>query len=563
MAANIEKFDFDPEKLRQKYREERDKRLRPDGNDQYQEVKGDFSYFVEDPYVEEKMERAPLKLHTEIAIIGGGFGGMLAAARIREAGFDDFKIIEKGGDFGGTWYWNRYPGASCDIESYIYFPLLEETGFVPKRKYTNAPETLEYCGVIAEKFKLYENSILQTEVTETKWSDDSGLWTIKTNKGDEITANFVVHSNGPLNRPKLPAIDGINDYKGHTFHTSRWDYEYTGGSSHGDLKNLSDKKVAIIGTGATAVQCIPHLGASAKELYVFQRTPSSIDVRANRETDEDWFNSMKPGWHEKRRANFEGFLAGEFSGEDLVNYGWTEIFRTILSAFRASGPSKLRMALWALLAPFNKDFYKKGLKPYMADKFMNFVGKENISNKVEMVDFAKMEQIRARAEEIVKDPNVAESLKPYYRQFCKRPCFHDEYLDTYNRENVTLVDTQGKGLDKITEKGIFFDGKEYEVDCIIFATGFEVGTDYTRRSGYEIYGRKGLSIMDKWKDGLSTMHGMHSRGFPNSFFFGPQQAGFTANYTHSLDEQSIHLAYILKSMREKNMSLVEASKEGD
>jgi len=194
---------------------------------------------------------------------------------------------------------------------------------------------------------------------------------------------------------------------------------------------------------------------------------------------------------------------------------------------------------------------------------MNFVGKENISNKVEMVDFAKMEQIRARAEEIVKDPNVAESLKPYYRQFCKRPCFHDEYLDTYNRENVTLVDTQGKGLDKITEKGIFFDGKEYEVDCIIFATGFEVGTDYTRRSGYEIYGREGLSIMDKWKDGLSTMHGMHSRGFPNSFFFGPQQAGFTANYTHSLDEQSIHLAYILKTMKEKNMTLVEASKEGE
>ena len=479
MAANIDDFDFDPDKLRQKYKEERDKRIRSDGNDQYKEVKGDFSYFVEDPYVEDKTERNALKLHTEIAIIGGGFGGMLAAARIREAGFDDFKIIEKGGDFGGTWYWNRYPGASCDIESYIYFPLLEETGFIPKRKYTNAPETLEYCGVIADKFNLYENSILQTEVTETKWSDESGLWTIKTNKGDEITANFVVHSNGPLNRPKLPAIEGINDYKGHTFHTSRWDYEYTGGSSHGNLENLSDKKVAIIGTGATAVQCIPHLGAAAKELYVFQRTPSSIDVRANRETDEDWFTSMKPGWHEKRRANFEGFLAGEFSGEDLVNDGWTEIFRTILAAFRSSGPSKFRMALWAIQAPFNKDFYKKGLKPYMADKFMNFVGAENISNKVEMVDFAKMEQIRARAEEIVKDPSVAESLKPYYRQFCKRPCFHDEYLDTYNRENVTLVDTQGKGLDKITEKGIFFDGKEYEVDCIIFATGFEVGKDYS------------------------------------------------------------------------------------
>ena len=563
MAANIENFDFDPDKLREKYKEERDKRVRADGNEQYKEVKGEFSYFVDDPYIEKKIERNSQKVHTEIAIIGGGFGGMLAAARLREAGFDDFKIIEKGGDFGGTWYWNRYPGASCDIESYIYFPLLEETGFIPKRKYTNAPETLEYCGVIAEKYNLYENSILQTEVTETKWSDDSGFWEISTNKGDKITANFVVHSNGPLNRPKLPAIEGINSYKGHTFHTSRWDYEYTGGSSHGNLENLKDKKVAIIGTGATAVQCIPHLGASAKELFVFQRTPSSIDVRANKDTDDSWFTSMKPGWHDKRRANFEGFLAGEFSGEDLVNDGWTEIFRTILSAFRSSGPSKLRMTFWVLMAPFNNNFYKKGLKAFMADKFMNFVGKENISNKVEMVDFAKMEQIRARAEEIVKDPKVAESLKPYYRQFCKRPCFHDEYLDTYNRENVTLVDTQGKGLDKITEKGILFDGKEYEVDCIIFATGFEVGTDYTRRSGYEIFGREGLSIMKKWKDGLSTLHGMHSRGFPNSFFFGPQQAGFTANYTHSLDEQSIHLAYILKTMREKNMTLVEASKEGE
>ena len=563
MAANIENFDFDPDKLREKYKEERDKRVRADGNEQYKEVKGEFSYFVDDPYIEKKIERNSQKVHTEIAIIGGGFGGMLAAARLREAGFDDFKIIEKGGDFGGTWYWNRYPGASCDIESYIYFPLLEETGFIPKRKYTNAPETLEYCGVIAEKYNLYENSILQTEVTETKWSDDSGFWEIFTNKGDKITANFVVHSNGPLNRPKLPAIEGINSYKGHTFHTSRWDYEYTGGSSHGNLENLKDKKVAIIGTGATAVQCIPHLGASAKELFVFQRTPSSIDVRANKDTDDSWFTSMKPGWHDKRRANFEGFLAGEFSGEDLVNDGWTEIFRTILSAFRSSGPSKLRMTFWVLMAPFNNNFYKKGLKAFMADKFMNFVGKENISNKVEMVDFAKMEQIRARAEEIVKDPKVAESLKPYYRQFCKRPCFHDEYLDTYNRENVTLIDTQGKGLDKITEKGILFDGKEYEVDCIIFATGFEVGTDYTRRSGYEIFGREGLSIMKKWKDGLSTLHGMHSRGFPNSFFFGPQQAGFTANYTHSLDEQSIHLAYILKTMREKNMTLVEASKEGE
>ena len=265
MVAKSENLSFDPDQLRNKYREERDKRLRADGNDQYKEVEGDFKYFVEDPYVE-KIEKSPENLITEVAIIGGGFGGILAASRLKMSGVNDFKIIEKGGNFGGTWYWNRYPGASCDIESYIYFPLLEETRFVPKHKYTNAPETLEYIGKISEKFNLSENAIFQTEVTKVVWLGNEGLWKISTNKGDDIRAKYVVHSNGPLNRPKLPAIEGINDFKGHTFHTSRWDYEYTGGNSKGNLTNLKDKKVAIIGTGATAVQCIPHLGEAAKEL---------------------------------------------------------------------------------------------------------------------------------------------------------------------------------------------------------------------------------------------------------------------------------------------------------
>ena len=562
MAVNTENFNFDPDQLREKYRQERDKRLRADGNDQYKEVEGDFKYFVEDPYTK-KIEKKSENLITEVAIIGGGFGGILAASRLRMSGIDDFKIIEKGGDFGGTWYWNRYPGASCDIESYIYFPLLEETKFVPKHKYTNAPETLEYIGKISEKFNLAENAIFQTEVTEVVWLETEGLWKISTNNGDDIRAKYVVHSNGPLNRPKLPAIEGINDFEGHTFHTSRWDYAYTGGSSKGNLENLKDKKVAIIGTGATAVQCIPHLGEAAKELYVFQRTPSSIDERNNSETDEEWFKNLKPGWHNERRENFEGFLTGNFQQKDLVNDGWTEIFRTILGSIRSSAPSKITMFFWFLGGLASRDFYKKGIKNYLMDKFIKHVGEDNLMNKVEMVDFEKMEKIRARAQEVVNDPKTAESLKPYYRQFCKRPCFHDEYLKTYNRESVTLVDTDGKGLDKITEKGIFFDGKEYEVDCIIFATGFEVGTEYTRRSGYEIVGKNNLSISEKWKDGLVTYHGMHCRGFPNTFFFGPAQGGFTANYTHSLDEQSIHLSYILDKMRKEGKNYVEASEEAE
>ena len=560
MAVESTKLNFDPDELGKKYQLERDKRLRADGNDQYQEVKGDFAYFVDDPYIDNELQRDALESEVEVVIIGGGFGGMLAAARLREAGINDFRIIEKGGDFGGTWYWNRYPGASCDIESYVYFPLLEETNFIPKHKYTNAPETLEYCHIIAEKYKLYDNSILQTEVTGTEWDEESGRWIVTTNKQDRIQARYVVHSNGPLNRPKLPAMKGINDYKGHTFHTSRWDYDYTGGSSHGDLTGLKDKKVAIIGTGATAVQAVPHLGASAKELYVFQRTPSSIDERNNQVTDPDWISTQEPGWQDKRRNNFESIMTGGMVKEDLVSDGWTEAFRLLFGSLRDKAPSKAQIFKWSVTSVVSPSLYKKGFKQYMTDKVTDFM---DIAKAMEIDDYQKMEKVRARAEAIVEDPETAEALKPYYRQFCKRPCFHDEYLPTFNLPNVTLVNTDGRGLDQITEKGIMFDGKEYEVDCIIFATGFEVGTDYARRAGYQINGIDGMSISEKWSDGLSTFHGMHTRGFPNAFFFGPSQSGFTATYTYSLDEQSIHLAHIISTAQKKGVTRIEASEKAE
>jgi cyclohexanone monooxygenase len=560
MAVESSELNFDPEALGKKYQIERDKRVREDGNEQYQEVKGDFAYFVDDPYIDNEINRDALEEEVEVVIIGGGFGGMLAAARLRESGIDDFRIIEKGGDFGGTWYWNRYPGASCDIESYVYFPLLERTKFIPKHKYTNAPETLEYCGVIAEKYELHKNAILQTEVTSTEWDEETGRWLVSTNRQDRLKAKYVVHSNGPLNRPKLPAMAGINDYKGHTFHTSRWDYNYTGGSSDGDLENLKDKRVAIIGTGATAVQCVPHLGAAAKELYVFQRTPSSIDERNNQPTDPEWISTQEEGWQDRRRNNFESIMTGGAVKEDMVSDGWTEAFRLLFGSLRDKTPSKAKMALWSLTSITSPKLYKLGFKKYMTNKVMEHM---DIAKAMEIADYKKMEKVRARAEEIVQDKDTAESLKPYYRQFCKRPCFHDEYLPTFNLPNVTLVDTDGRGLDKMTEKGIMFNGKEYEVDCIIFATGFEVGTDYARRAGYQVHGVNGQSISEKWSEGLSTFHGMHVKGFPNSFFFGPQQSGFTATYTYSLDEQSQHMSYILSAAADKGMSRIEASETAE
>jgi cyclohexanone monooxygenase len=341
-------------------------------------------------------------------------------------------------------------------------------------------------------------------VTGTEWDEESGRWIVTTNRQDRIQARYVVHSNGPLNRPKLPAMKGINDYKGHTFHTSRWDYDYTGGSSSGNLTGLKGKKVAVVGTGATAVQCVPHLGETAEHLYVFQRTPSSIDLRNNTKTNTEWALNLKPGWHEKRRNNFESLLAGVYQKEDLVNDGWTDLFRIFFGAFRKIGPSNYKMATWAVSSVFSSDLYRLGFEGYNRNKFMNFVGHDNLMKEMEMADFEKMEKIRARADAVIEDPKTAESLKPYYRQLCKRPCFHDEYLQTFNKPNVTLVDTKGRGVNRITKKGIMFEGKEHEVDCIIFATGFEVGTAYTRRSGYEIYGKERQSLTEKWKDGLSV-----------------------------------------------------------
>jgi cyclohexanone monooxygenase len=522
---------FDPDALRAKYRAERDKRIRADGNDQYREVKHELGHFVDDPYVTPGFTRAALSDEVAVVVIGGGFGGLLAGARLRDAGIEDIRIIEKGGDFGGTWYWNRYPGAMCDVESYIYLPLLEELGTIPTEKYARAPEILAHSQAIGRKYDLYRGACFQTEVTELRWDEGVASWIVATNRGDRIRARFVVMANGPLNRPKLPGIPGIESFRGRAFHTSRWDYAYTGGDSHGNLTGLHGKRVGIIGTGATAVQCVPHLGQAAAHLYVFQRTPSSIDVRANRPTDPRWAGTLAPGWHQERMDNFNILVSGGFQSEDLVSDGWTDIIRKLL---------------------------------VMVQQEPGSIGTpDGIAKTMELADFQKMEQIRRRVDEIVEDPATAAALKPWYRQFCKRPCFHDEYLQTFNRKNVTLVDTHGRGVDRITEKGVVAGGVEYELDCLIYGTGFEVGTDYTRRAGYEIHGRDGMTLTRKWSNGVRTLHGMHCFGFPNCFIMGPQQAGFTVNFPHLLDEESRHIAWIIGRCFDQDVRTLEVSEAAE
>jgi cation diffusion facilitator CzcD-associated flavoprotein CzcO len=531
IADIIGDIDFDPDVLREKYREERDKRVRPDGNEQYVEVTADFSRYVDDPYVEPGFTRDPIVDTIDVAIIGGGFGGLLMGGRLKEAGFDDIRLIEKAGDVGGTWYWNRYPGAMCDVESYVYLPLLEELGYVPKHKYSFAPEILEYSRMIARHFGLYDGAMFQTNVTELRWDDDAEVWHIQTDRDDRISARYVAMANGPLNRPKLPGIPGINEFRGHTFHTSRWDYDYTGGDSNGDLDGLADKRVGIIGTGATAIQCIPHLGAAAEQLYVFQRTPSSVDVRDNRETDPEWAASLEPGWQQRRMDNFNILVSGGDQDEDLVADGWTDIFRKLTGTAAKLASRRLGRRLTST---------EKG-------------------EMMELADFQKMEGVRSRVDAIVEDPATAEKLKPWYRQFCKRPCFHDEYLPTYNRPNVTLVDTDGQGVERLTEHGVVVGGTEYEVDCLIFATGFEVGTTYTRRSGYDLIGRDGMSLAQKWSEGLRTLHGLQTNGFPNCFFLGFTQTAVTVSVPHALNEQAKHVVYLLDEARRRGARTIEAT----
>jgi cyclohexanone monooxygenase len=522
---------FDPEALAAKYRAERDKRRRPDGNAQYQGIEGAFAAYMDDPYVAQSLERAPLTDEVEVLVVGGGFGGLLAGARLKEAGVEDVRIVEKAGDFGGTWYWNRYPGAACDIESYIYLPLLEEVGYLPVEKYSRAPEILDYSARIGRRFGLYQNACFQTEVTAMRWDEAAARWIVETNRGDAMRARFVVMANGPLHRPKLPGIPGVESFRGHSFHTSRWDYGYTGGDSQGGLTGLQGKRVGIIGTGATAVQCVPHLGAWAEELFVFQRTPSSIDVRNNRPTDPEWAASLEPGWQQRRMDNFNTLVSGGFQAEDLVDDGWTDIIGNILLIARRKAAAGEKV--------------------------------EDPAALMQLADFTKMEQVRARVDVEVKDPAKAEALKPWYNQFCKRPCFHDEYLATFNRPNVHLIDTKGRGVERITERGVVVDGREYALDCLIYATGFEVGTSYTRRSGYELYGRGGQTLTEKWANGAETLHGMHARGFPNCFIISNTQAGFSANFPHMINEQSKHLAYIVAEATARQARVVEASAEAE
>jgi cation diffusion facilitator CzcD-associated flavoprotein CzcO len=532
-ASIVGADDLNVKFLRAKYAQERDRRFRRDANNQYVEVTAEFSYYRDDPYVEPGFTRPAVVDEMDVTVIGAGFAGLLAAARLREAGVERVRLVDVAGDVGGTWYWNRYPGAQCDVESYVYLPLLDELDYIPREKYSYRPEIFEHARRIARKFGLYEHALFQTRATSLRWLEDEARWLLETDRGDSLSSRFIVIANGSLSKPKLPAIPGINDFKGHTFHSSRWDYSYTGGNEEGGLEGLADKRVGVIGTGATALQIVPQLGRSARQLYVFQRTPAVVGPRNNRPTDRTWAGTLEPGWQRRRIENFTAILSGEEVEEDLIDDAWTDIYRAITAnVVRRAGRQLGRE-----------------LTPEEADRV------------IQLSDMTKGQEMRARVSELIQDPATAESLMAWYYLYCKRPGFHDDYLPTFNRPNVELVDTLGRGVEGFTENAVVVNGVPYEVDCLIFATGFEVGTSLARRVGVDPVGRDGQLLSSAWQEGPRTLHGLQSDGFPNMFFLGIVQGGNTINYTHMADEQARHVSHIITEMTRRGASVVEATPE--
>jgi cation diffusion facilitator CzcD-associated flavoprotein CzcO len=472
--------------IKKKFASERDLRLgyRPEGRAQFtSDFEGDLEKYAIDPNAEEWKPRPLLNDTVEVLFIGGGFSALLTSARLRQAGVESIRIVERGADVGGTWYWNRYPGVACDVVAYDYLPLLDEMGYVPTRHYAKGDEIYAHCQAIAQKYDLYRLGVFQTTVTSTDWNEDEEMWHLRTDRDDHMKARFVICANGTLSKPKLSRIAGMSSYKGHSFHTSRWDYEYTGA----DLSKLSDKVVGIIGTGASAVQAVPRLGAAAKGLYVFQRTPSSVDIKKDWPTDSDWARNLETGWQAKRRER----------------------------ALEAQEPTPEQIAKRAEIT------------------------REEKIRRQENANIDAMMRIHGKIDEIVKDSETAESLKPWYMLMCKRPCFDNDYLPTFNRPNVHLVDTRGQGISEITPDGPVFEGRRYPLDTLIYATGFEV-----QKTGIynRIRGKGGIDLNDKYSDGVRTLLGIHSHGYPNFFVMGGYQASFRFNLTDVLQIQGDHIA---------------------
>jgi cation diffusion facilitator CzcD-associated flavoprotein CzcO len=537
-------------KVQEKYTTEAFKRVKPEGITQFQTlVESDndrLRHLVDDIWADHAAldaQTPPLSAGDcpKFLIAGAGIGGIVAAVRLIQQGFsaDQIRLVETAGGVGGTWYWNRYPGLHCDVEAYIYLPLVEDMGYMPSHKYASGVEIRNYLKTVVKKYQLEDKILFRTQMNKLEWDDDAVQWKVDLTtgrgpKGKEqvslsVNAEFVYLTAGLLAKPQIPKLSGVGleGFKGDLFHTSLWDYDATGGSSEDplpDLSKLAGKRVGIIGTGATAIQVVPLLANYSKELYVFQRTPSSVFVRGQKPTDPDeWKTSIasQPGWYNNRRKNFVARMARCLPAgtPNLINDEWSH-----QPAYAAlTGDPE-----FAVVAP---------------EKVPEIIG------HFLALDAPKAASVRQRVKDVVEDPATAEKLTPWYPSWCKRPTFSDTYLQAFNKPNVHLVDTDGKGLDSVAASGVVANGTEYPLDVLVLSTGYESpitdGGDPSVRAGVKVIGRGGRELAEKFAThGVTTLLGVASNGFPNLFWLGVAQSCISANHSHVLDtlaEVSAHM----------------------
>ncbi|KAI0970416.1 hypothetical protein F4678DRAFT_138831 [Xylaria arbuscula] len=537
--------------LQQKYAEEAQKRVKAEGISQFEALSQSNSdrlrHLVDDIWADHAALDAqdpPLKSgdSPKFLIAGAGLGGIAAAVRLIQQGFtaDQIRLVETAGGVGGTWYWNRYPGLHCDVEAYIYLPLLEEMGFIPTHKYAPGVEIRHYFQDVVKKYGLEDKILFRAQVDKAVWDDEArqykvDLTTWRGPKGQEkgslsVNVEFVYLTAGLLAKPQVPKIGGVGfeGFKGDIFHTSLWNYDVTGGSSEEpfpELSKLADKRVGIIGTGATAIQVVPFLANYVKELYVFQRTPSAVFPRGQKPTDPtEWASSIaaEPGWADKRIYNFAQSMA-----EGLPD-----------------GVPNLVDDAWSRLGTYSAVTGDPEFAAVPPDQAPNVIGQFLAR------DAPGMERARQRVRETVTDPATAEKLLPWYPSWCKRPTYSDTYLPAFNAANVHLIDTDGKGLDSVTESGLVANGVEYPLDIIVLGTGYRSpaidGGDPAVRAGVKIYGRNGRDLSEKFAtEGIATLYGVASNGFPNLFWLGVAQAAVSANHSSVLDTLARLSAYIV------------------
>ncbi|KAJ4246070.1 hypothetical protein NW762_013815 [Fusarium torreyae] len=574
MTADQTKLSHDIDHLKatqKKYAEEARKRLRLDGSAQFVQLTETdidrLNALVEDPWADHKALNAldpPIKQNDihKYFVLGAGFGGLQFAVRLIEKGIataDDIRLVDAAGGFGGTWYWNRFPGLHCDVESYIYLPLLQETGYIPTHKYAPGEEVRQHAERIASKWKLDDKTLFRSDVRSVEWDDGSQLWTIKLTQRRgpadpsvdvEFRAEYVYLAAGVLTKPQIPNIPGLLSFSGSIFHTARWNYSVSGGSQANQvLTGLEGKRVGVVGTAATAIGVIPQVAKYAKELYVFQRTPAAVNPRGQHPTDVSQFKTSvatEDGWQLKRQLNFGTFInnAAKPGTPNLVGDAWTTT--PGYSAVVGSPNYGIVNPAPENLAQHTENFHK--------------------------LDLPHMDEVRARVDSVVKDPDTAEKLKPWYPSWCKRPTFSDAYLQAFNQPNVHLVDTDGQGPSKATEKGLIVGDKEYPLDIIIFGTGYKTPASGlgspSVRTGVAIVGREGLLLDDKWQtNGPATLHGYATNGFPNLFFSSSNQATITGNNIFMLGLIAEHITYMIdqakKRVKHGQRPIIEVTRQAE